>query len=71
MKLEFRKLTDTRALVMVEDASPAIMNALRQTLVSDIPKMAIEEVEFHLGPIQDQDGREYESISPLFDEILG
>jgi DNA-directed RNA polymerase subunit D len=70
MKLEFRKLDETRAVVMVEDATPAIMNALRQTLVSDIPKMAIEHVEFHLGPIRDQDGREYESISPLFDEIL-
>ena len=43
------------------------MNALRQILVADIPKMAIEHVEFHLGPIRDQDGREYESISPLFD----
>jgi len=70
VKLEFRKLTETRALVVVEDSSPAMMNAIRQTLVSDIPKMAIENVEFHLGPIRDQDGREYESISPLFDEIL-
>jgi DNA-directed RNA polymerase subunit D len=70
VKLEFRNLTETRALVVVEDSTPAMMNAIRQTLVSDIPKMAIEMVEFHLGPIRDQDGREYESISPLFDEIL-
>jgi DNA-directed RNA polymerase subunit D len=70
MKLEFRELTETKALLVVEESSPAFMNALRQTLISDIPKMAIENVEFHLGPIRDQDGREYESISPLFDEIL-
>ncbi len=70
MKLEFRELTETKGLVVIDDSSPSMVNALRQTLVSDIPKMAIEYVEFHLGPIRDQDGREYESISPLFDEIL-
>ena len=70
MKMEIRTLTNSKALIVVSEASPAIMNSLRQTLISDIPKMAIEEVEFHLGPIRDQDGREYESISPLFDEIL-
>lgn len=70
VKLEFRKLTETRAVVVFEETTPAMMNAIRQTLVADIPKLAIEDVEFHLGPIRDQDGREYESISPLFDEIL-
>jgi DNA-directed RNA polymerase subunit D len=70
MKMEFRELTETKAVLMVEDVSPSFMNSLRQTLIADIPKMAIEHVEFHLGPIRDQDGREYESISPLFDEIL-
>jgi DNA-directed RNA polymerase subunit D len=70
MKLQFRELTETKAVVVVDDMSPSSMAALRQTLTSDIPKMAIEQVEFHLGPIRDQDGKEYESISPLFDEIL-
>ena len=70
MKLEFRELKETKAVIYVEGSTPATMNALRQILVADIPKMAIEHVEFHLGPIRDQDGREYESISPLFDEIL-
>ena len=70
MKLEFRELKENKAVIYVEESTPATMNALRQILVADIPKMAIEHVEFHLGPIRDQDGREYESISPLFDEIL-
>ena len=70
MILEFRELKETKALVYVENSSPAIMNALRHILIADIPKLAIDNVEFHLGPIRDQDGREYESISPLFDEIL-
>ena len=70
MKLDVKELTDNKIVAVVDGATPAMMNALRQTLISDIPKMAIEDVEFHLGPIRDQDGREYESISPLFDEIL-
>jgi len=32
--------------------------------------MAIEDVEFHLGPIRAEDGKEYESVSPLFDEMI-
>jgi DNA-directed RNA polymerase subunit D len=32
--------------------------------------MAIEEVEFHLGPIRGEGDKEYESITPLFDEII-
>jgi DNA-directed RNA polymerase subunit D len=32
--------------------------------------MAIEDVDFHLGPISDEDKKEYESISPLFDETV-
>jgi DNA-directed RNA polymerase subunit D len=70
VKFEFRKLTATEAVMVIDSTSPSAMNALRQTLIADIPKMAIEDVEFHLGPIRDQDGKEYESISPLFDEIL-
>jgi len=70
MKLEFRKLAANEIVVVIDSTSPSAMNALRQTLIADIPKMAIEDVEFHLGPIRDQDGKEYESISPLFDEIL-
>ena len=38
-------------------------------MLTDIPKMAIDTVDFHLGPI-DVDGREFESITPLFDEII-
>ena len=41
----------------------------RRTLLSDIPKMAIDKVEFHLGPIM-YDDKEYESVTPLFDEII-
>ncbi|MEE9237197.1 MAG: DNA-directed RNA polymerase subunit D [Thermoplasmata archaeon] len=70
MKVEFRGLEEDRALILIEDADPAFVNALRRTLLTDVPKMAIEDVEFHLGPIRGEDGEEYESVTPLFDEII-
>jgi DNA-directed RNA polymerase subunit D len=70
MKLELRELMEDRAVLLIEGTDPAFANALRRTLLADIPKMAIEEVEFHLGPIRGEDGKEYESVTPLFDEII-
>jgi DNA-directed RNA polymerase subunit D len=70
MELEIRELTDTKARFIVSGVPPSVMNALRRTLISDVPKMAIENVEFHLGPIRDEHGKEYESATPLFDEII-
>lgn len=70
MKIEALELTDTKAKFIISDASPPAVNALRRTLISDVPKMAIGTVEFHLGPIRDEHGKEYESVTPLFDEII-
>jgi DNA-directed RNA polymerase subunit D len=70
MKVTVRQMSDQEARILVEDAEPSFMNALRRTLMADVPKMAIEEVEFHLGPIRGEDGKEYESVTPLFDEII-
>ncbi len=55
---------------VLEDTNPAMANALRRTLIADIPKLAIEDVEFHLGAIRSEDGKEYQSVTPLFDEIV-
>ncbi|MFQ6013424.1 MAG: DNA-directed RNA polymerase subunit D [Thermoplasmata archaeon] len=70
MKVEVRRMTEQEATLLIEDAEPSFVNALRRTLMADVPKMAIEEVEFHLGPIRGEDGKEYESVTPLFDEII-
>lgn len=70
MHIEFLELTETRATFIVSDSSPYFVNALRRTLIADIPKMAIEDVEFHLGPIRDASGKEFESVFPVFDEIV-
>ncbi len=70
MKIEILELADTKAKFILSEATPPIVNALRRTLIADVPKMAIGNVEFHLGPIRDEQGKEYESITPLFDEII-
>ena len=70
MKLAILARTDKRVQMELGETDPMIANALRRTLIADVPKMAIEDVEFHLGPIRSEDGKEYESIAPLFDEIL-
>ena len=69
MQIEIIEMEETRCRFLLKDASHAEANALRRTLISDIPKMAIDQVEFHLGPIM-ADGKEYESVTPLFDEVV-
>ncbi len=73
MEIKILEMTDTRAKFVVSDASPEYANALRRALIGDIPKMAIETVEFHLGAIQggsEDESEEFESVSSLFDEIV-
>lgn len=70
MILKVKELTDRRCSFVVEGTSPGVVNAIRRTLISEVPKMAIDEVEFHMGPIRDEEGNEYDSSSALFDEII-
>jgi DNA-directed RNA polymerase subunit D len=70
VKLFVRELTDNRCSFVVDDTRPDIVNLLRRTMVTEVPKMAIDEVEFHMGPIRDEDGNEYDSNSALFDEMI-
>ena len=69
MDIEIIEMAERKAKFLLRNSSPAMANALRRTMLSDIPKMAIDRVEFHLGPIM-VDDKEYESITPLFDEII-
>ena len=70
MKIKVLEAKDESTRSLLEDTAPAFANALRGVLLSDVPKMAILDVEFHLGPIRAEDGKEYESVSPLFDEMI-
>jgi len=69
MDIEIIEMAERRGRFILKDSSPAMANALRRTMMSDIPKIAIDKVEFHLGPIM-VDDKEYESVTPLFDEII-
>jgi DNA-directed RNA polymerase subunit D len=70
MKIAIQARSETHVQFEVSESEPMIANAIRRTLIADVPKMAIEDVEFHLGPIRSEDGKEYESIAPLFDEVI-
>ncbi len=70
MKIKILESKPTKMRFILEETEPHIANSLRRTLLADIPKMAIEDVEFHLGPIRGEDGKEYESVAPMFDEII-
>lgn len=72
MKIDTRELSERKARLIISDSNPTLANALRRVLIADVPKMAIEDVEFHLGTIAGREGdeNEYESTTPLFDEII-
>jgi DNA-directed RNA polymerase subunit D len=58
VKLEIRSLSDRECRLLVEGVNPYFVNALRRTLMSEVPKLAIDKVTF------------YDNTSALFDEIL-
>ncbi len=70
MDIKIIDLSDAHGRFVLSGARPDTANAIRRCLMTEVPKMAIETVEFHLGPIRDEEGKEYESVSPLFDEII-
>jgi DNA-directed RNA polymerase subunit D len=58
MKIEIRELSDRECKLVVEGVNPYFVNALRRTLLSEVPKLAVDRVTF------------YDNTSALFDEIL-
>ncbi len=58
VKLELLELTDTKGKFVVENVHPYFVNALRRTLLAEVPKLAIEDVTF------------YDNTSALFDETI-
>ena len=70
MSLRVDAMEERSGRFLLEGVEPAFANALRRSLIADLPKLAIEDVEFHLGPIRQEDGKEAESVAPLFDEMV-
>ncbi len=58
MKIEIKECSPTACSFTVEGVHPYFVNALRRTLVAEVPKLAIDKVTF------------YDNTSALFDEIL-
>lgn len=58
MNIEIRHVTDRECRLVVEGVHPYFVNALRRTLLSEVPKLAIDKVTF------------YDNTSALFDEII-
>jgi DNA-directed RNA polymerase subunit D len=71
MPVSVDELSPRAASVEVTGASASQVNAIRRTLLADVPKLAIEDVEFHLGPIRDEaTGKDYDSSTSMFDEAV-
>ena len=71
VKIEIIEERDDHATILLKDTDRALANALRRTLMSNVPKMAIHRVRFELGTITDsQTGETYESVGALPDEVI-
>jgi len=69
MPVTIGELRPRATALEIEGATASQVNAVRRTLLSDLPKLAIEDVEFHLGPIRDEaSGKDYDSSTSMFDE---
>lgn len=72
--VEVRELTDTRIKVLVKGTNHVFMNMIRRTIVGDVPKMAIHNVDFHHGDLgtssEGDEEVEFESTAPIFDEMI-
>ncbi len=71
VKIEIIEERDDHVTVLLKNTDRAFANALRRTLMCDVPKMAIHRVRFELGTIEDSGtGETYESVGALPDEVI-
>ena len=71
MPVTIQELKTRSTQLEIEGFTASQVNAVRRTLLADVPKLAIEDVEFHLGPIRDEStGKDYDSSTSMFDEAV-
>ncbi|MDP6010958.1 MAG: DNA-directed RNA polymerase subunit D [Candidatus Poseidoniaceae archaeon] len=70
MKAEIIDEKGRHIKIHITETDAAQVNAIRRTILSDVPKMAISKVRFELGQIQDQKGEYFESVNALPDEVI-
>jgi len=58
MKVDVKELKPKRAIIKIEDTKPYFVNALRRVMLSELPKLAVNDVVI------------YDNTSALFDEII-
>lgn len=58
MKIDVVELNATTGVFDVRDVTPSFLNAIRRTMLSEVPKMAIDDVTI------------YDNTSALFDEMV-
>ncbi|MDA8594123.1 DNA-directed RNA polymerase subunit D [Euryarchaeota archaeon] len=56
--------------ILLTDTDAAQVNAVRRALIADVPKLAIDKVNFTQGVNQDNKGEVFESVNVLPDETI-
>ena len=69
VKIEVLSETEERMKLLLKETDRSFMNALRRTLLSEVPKMAIDSVRFQLGT-KEQDDEIWETTGPIPDEMI-
>lgn len=70
MGLKILRLKEREIVFEVNNITYSVANALRRTLIGDVPKLSIHTVKIHHGQIRDREGNVYDSSMPLFDEVV-
>jgi len=58
MKVDIKELKTKKAVIKIEDTKPYFVNSLRRIMLSELPKLAVDDVVI------------YDNTSALFDEII-
>jgi len=69
VKTKILKEEDYKIQVLLSKTDRSFANALRRSLISDTPKMAIDSVRFQLGT-KEQDEEIWETTGPIPDEMV-
>ena len=69
VKIKVLKESEERIQLLLTETDRSFANAVRRSLISDTPKMAIDSVRFQLGT-KEQGGEIWETTGPLPDEMV-
>ena len=69
VRIEILEETDESIKLLLSETDRSLANALRRSLITDVPKMAIDEVRFQLGT-KEEEGEVWETTGPIPDEMV-